>query len=192
MKLNDPIITEIEFDDRVYPIDLSFNKVLDVFDVINDDLLMDFEKASICLEILLGDVALSVSETIDLWVYIKKNFIDAPSKEEQLFDIDGNPMPSPKKSTESKKLIDFVKDAEFIFASFLQAYGINLLKSQNKLTWAEFRALLNALPEDTIMQRIIEIRDWTPQPGESTKYREQMRKAQQKYRLDEGEEEEDG
>ena len=64
-----------------------------------------------------------------------------------------------------KKLIDFEQDAEYIYASFLQAYGINLLEVQNKLTWTEFKALLNALPDNTIMQQIIEIRAWKPEHG---------------------------
>ena len=37
MKLNDPLVESFEFRGEIYPIDLSFNKVLDVFDVIDDD-----------------------------------------------------------------------------------------------------------------------------------------------------------
>lgn len=31
MKLNDPLVESFEFRGEIYPIDLSFNKVLDVF-----------------------------------------------------------------------------------------------------------------------------------------------------------------
>ena len=78
------------------------------------------------------------------------------------------------------ELIDFEQDAEYIYASFLQAYGINLLKSQNRLTWTEFKALLNALPDNTIMQQIIEIRAWKPEYGGD---KNKMRKLQAKYSL---------
>ena len=56
------------------------------------------------------------------------------------------------------------------------------------MQWEEFQALLEALPDDTIMQRIIQIRLWKPTKGESSQYKEQMCKAQNRYRLVGGEE----
>ena len=123
MKLNDALITNFSIDDKEYDIDLSFNKVLDVFEILKEEEMTYLEQA---------------------------------------------------------QLIDFEQDAEYIYASFLQAYGINLLKVQNKLTWTEFKALLNALPDNTIMQQIIEIRAWKPEYGGD---KNKMRKLQAKYSL---------
>ncbi|MHB9762133.1 Gp15 family bacteriophage protein, partial [Streptococcus suis] len=58
--------------------------------------------------------------------------------------------------------------------------------------WQEFKALLNSLPDNTVMQQIVQIRAWKPSSGESSDYRQKMRQLQAKYRLDDGEEEEDG
>ncbi|HEX0027998.1 bacteriophage Gp15 family protein [Streptococcus pyogenes] len=192
MKLNDPLVESFEFRGEIYPIDLSFNKVLDVFDVIDDDFLNEAEKCFLCLDILLDRTDLPFTYAVDLWVYIKTNFIDAENPEKPQLDIKGNPMPVVKEKEDNKKVIDLSLDAEFIYASFRQAYQINLLKEQNRLSWIEFKALLNALPDDTVMQRIIAIRQWEDDGEGSKKYRDNMRKLKAKYSLDEGEEEDDG
>ncbi|AAK33653.1 TPA: bacteriophage Gp15 family protein [Streptococcus pyogenes] len=192
MKLNDPLVESFEFRGEIYPIDLSFNKVLDVFDVIDDDFLNEAEKCFLCLDILLDRTDLPFTYAVDLWVYIKTNFIDAERPEKPQLDIKGNPMPVVKEKEDNKKVIDLSLDAEFIYASFRQAYQINLLKEQNRLSWIEFKALLNALPDDTVMQRIIAIRQWEDDGEGSKKYRDNMRKLKAKYSLDEREEEDDG
>ena len=44
-------------------------------------------------------------------------------------------------------------DADYIYAAFLQAYGVDLAK--DTLHWWQFRALFQALPEDTQFMKII-------------------------------------
>lgn len=48
---------------------------------------------------------------------------------------------------------DYRRDAPYIVAAFQQAYGIDL--TTEKLHWFRFRALFAALPEDTLMAKII-------------------------------------
>lgn len=181
MKLNDPLVESFEFRGEIYSINLSFNKVLDVFDVIDDDFLNEAEKCFLCLDILLDRTDLPFSYAVDLWIHIKKNYIDTKKPEKPQLDIKGNPMPVVKEKEDNKKVIDLSLDAEFIYASFRQAYQINLLKEQNRLSWIEFKALLNALPDDTVMQRIIAIRQWEDDGEGSKKYRDNMRKLKAKY-----------
>ncbi|MGT2914618.1 bacteriophage Gp15 family protein [Streptococcus dysgalactiae] len=192
MKLNDPLVKSFEFRGETYSINLSFNKVLDVFDVIDDDFLNETEKCFLCLDILLDRTDLPFTYAVDLWIHIKKKYIDMKKPEKPQLDIKGNPMPVVKEKDDNEKVIDFRLDAEFIYASFMQAYKINLLKEQNKLSWIEFKALLNALPDDTIMQRIIAIRQWKDDGKGDKDYRDNMRKLKAKYSLDDGEEEDDG
>ncbi|MBF0788161.1 MULTISPECIES: Gp15 family bacteriophage protein [unclassified Streptococcus] len=191
MKLNDPLETEFEFEGHTYSLNLAFNRVLDVFDCIRDDVLSDIEKAIVCVEIITGESVVEFPLVVDLWIYIKENFIDLADDEPEQLDLHGNPMPKAQKSDDLVRLVDFEKDAEYIYASFLQAYGISLLQEQDRLSWIEFGALLNALPDNTIMQRIIEIRSWKPKKGESPEYRQDMRKLKAKYSLEEYREEED-
>lgn len=190
MRLNDPLYDSFEFDGVVYPLDLSFNKVLDTFDCLRDDVLSDLDKAQSCVGIVTGNFDIEFPLVVDLWVHIRKNFIDSQEDDGIQYDIKGNPMPKVENNETTPRLIDLEKDAEYIYASFQQAYGISLLKVQNQLSWPEFKALLNALPDSTIMQQIAQIRAWKPGSGESQEYRQKMRKLQTKYRLeDEGEEE---
>lgn len=192
MRLNDPLYDSFEFDGVVYPLDLSFNKVLDVFDCLRDDVLSDFDKAQTCVGIVTGNFDIEFPLVVDLWIHIREQFIDSKEDDEIQYDLRGNPMPKAKSNENSPRLIDLEKDAEYIYASFQQAYGINLLKAQNKLLWQEFKALLNSLPDNTIMQQIMQIRAWKPRSGESSEYKQEMRRLKAKYRLEEGEEEEDG
>lgn len=190
MRLNDPLITSFTYEGKEYDINLAFDNVLDVFDFLGDKTLRDHEKTEICLSLLLGDQFYEKSNTIDLWNHIYDSFIHIESKQPIEYDRKGNPMPV--KEEDTKDFIDLDKDAEYIFASFQQAYQIDLYESQGNMHWLKFKALLNGLPSDTIMQRIIQIRLWEPLEGDSAKYKESMRKLQRIYALDdEGPEEVD-
>lgn len=187
MKLNDALVTNFSIADKEYDIDLSFNKVLDVFEILKEEEMTYLEQAQLIVHLLTGQELYNIKEVVDCWIYIKEHFLEI-EKETVQYDLLGNPMPTAKNEEEQEKLIDFEQDAEYIYASFLQAYGINLLKVQNKLTWTEFKALLNALPDNTIMQQIIEIRAWKPEYGGD---KNKMRKLQAKYSYSLGKEGED-
>lgn len=181
MRLNDPLVTEFEFAGESYPVDLSFDNVLDVFDVMADESLRDYERAQICLSLLLDETC-SRELVIPLWNHLYETFIHTKEKQTLELDRKGNPLPVQK---ENKQVIDFEKDTDYIFASFQQAYNINLYQEQGKLHWYEFKALLNGLPSDTMMQRIIQIRLWEPSPGDSLDTKQAMRELQKTYALDE-------
>ena len=184
MRLNDPLDTSFVYEGREYRIDLAFDNVLDVFDVLSDDTLRDYEKAEISLELLLGEQ--DYTPTVELWNHIYKEYIEIERKQAIEYDLKGNPMPVRDEGGEN--ILDIEQDAEYIYASFRQAYGMNLYEQQGKLHWHEFKALLNGLPSDTIMQRIIQIRMWKPSKHESGEYKENMRKLQKIYALDDNEE----
>lgn len=177
MRLNDPLVTEIRVNDATYPIDLSFDTVLDVFDYLEDPELLTLEKMELALSVLLGNWA--VEDTLLIWEEIFTSYLLLGNSEETELDLEGNPLPAQK----GKKLVDIEQDAEYIYASFLQTYNINLFQQQGKMSWMEFRALLNALPEDTIMQEIISIRQWEPDKNDSKEQKAKMKKLQKKFKL---------
>lgn len=187
MRLNDRLVTEIDFQGKVYPLDLAFDNVLDVFDIINSDEMNEYEKLDLILEFLVGREdqkeyadfnELDFENQLELYQTIMDTHIS--NTEEQFIELDvlGNPMPK----IDEEKIIDLEADAKFIYASFLMI-GINLFEEQGKMQWVEFQAILQALPDDCIMSKIIQIRQWEPKKGESTDYREEMRRLQDKYRL---------
>lgn len=183
MKLNDLLVTDFEFDGVVYPIDLSFDVVLDVYDVLADETLFTNEKIIIALELLLGEKDWKKTDVIQLWKYVYTNFIDLGEAQKPRYDFAGNILP-PKAN---EQFIDIVRDGDFIFSSFLQAYNINLLRMQGQLSWIEFHALLQSLPEDTILQKIVTIRRWKPSKHETREYKQQMKELQKRYSLNDKE-----
>lgn len=189
MRLNDPLYTDFEINDKIIELDLSFDNILDVLEVLNEQSFGMYEKLDMSCELLIANdepIELTIEEKTDLYMHVKNTYIEPDEDHFIERDILGNPMPE-----QSNKTIDFEKDAKFIFASFF-TIGINLFEQQGKLTWMEFQALMSALPEDSIMSRIISIRTWEPQAGESQEYRDKMKKLQKKYSLISGEEEDDG
>lgn len=68
----------------------------------------------------------------------------------------------PEIPRESKKggpeLIDYDIDADYIYAAFMQSYGIDLVEAD--LHWHKFLALVMALPEDTMMAKIMGYRGY--------------------------------
>ena len=181
MRLNDPLTTEIEFEGITYPLDLAFDNVLDVLDAISDKSLMAWEKVDLALNLLVGESNLNFAKQMELWELILNRHIQIGSQEKVVYDLEGNPMPTPK-SSDDKKSMDLVRDAKYIYASFRQS-GINLFEEQGKMHWEEFQAILESLPDDTILPKIVQIRNWSPSKGESEKEKERMRELQAKYSL---------
>ncbi|HGF7575568.1 TPA: Gp15 family bacteriophage protein [Enterococcus faecium] len=187
MRLNDPLVTSIEFDGIELPIDLTFDNVLDVFDILEDSDLFPEEKVNMCLELLISDFEKNFQGPSEqqflLFNHILENYISVGDSDGFETDRLGNPMPN---AVKEKKTISLVHDAKYIYASFRQI-GINLFEEQGRMMWEEFQALLESLPDDTILARIIQIRTWEPSKGESSKEKERMRKLQQKYALPDSE-----
>ena len=63
-----------------------------------------------------------------------------------------------KRSRQTAKAIDLVLDGDYITAAFQQAYGIDL--TQGDMHWHRFKALLNGLPESTVLSRIMGYRTY--------------------------------
>lgn len=192
MRLNDRLLNAYEYKGIEYPIDLTFDNVLDMFDVLADEELDDYDKAKINLMYLFDGehldperATVAPEDAVEIWNDIFENYVSVTDKEVADYDLQGNPMPK----KEMKKLINIEKDAEFIFSSFQQAYRINLFEEQGRMHWHEFQALLNGLPENTIFKRIIQIRAWEPSKNESKEYRKSMSELQEIYSLEEDQEE---
>lgn len=61
-----------------------------------------------------------------------------------------------KSESKNEKLVDYAIDADAIYSSFAQVYGIRL--GQTQMHWYEFRALFANLPEESPIGKLIHIR----------------------------------
>ncbi len=183
MRLNDPLPWSFEYGGKEYPLDLAFDNVLDVHDVMESRALLDHEKVQVALRLLVdGEV---IGDLIGMWNHIYKEYITSQTRTPVQYDIAGNLMPTMDEDEDDDREphFDFSQDAGLIYASFLDAYDIDLFEQQGKMHWWVFQALLEGLPQKTILQRVIQIRLWKPEKGDSAKYRASMKKAQSHYRL---------
>lgn len=181
--------------DKVYSLNLAYNVVLKVLELMRDKGIDDLSKLSTSLFLLLGEdvsKSLSIDEMDAICEELFERFIMFGNEDEQVVrDIKGNIIPKEiieKSKTQSEEeddqpLYDITKDGEYIYAGFLQAYGIDLYEVQGKLHWHKFNALLVSLPSDTKFMEVLRIRAWKPSKGDSSEYKKQMRKQQEIYRL---------
>lgn len=181
----------LENDDKViidgleYRLDMSFDNILRLFDLLEDRTIDNVTKIEIGLRMLIDDTLdnYDIYQKAEIFTEIFKQSIGVDNKKRQLVDLDGNPMPDI--SEDDKKAFDLAQDAEYIYASFMHTYRIDLFEMQGKLHWKKFKALLNGLSEDSIFSRVVGIRTAELPTGKGmAKERERLRKLKRQYALD--------
>lgn len=187
---------EIEFNGNTYSINASFDNILSIIDLMNEKSINDAQKLNIGLKMLFGKetilVKLPVEEQLNIFNIVFENYITRETKTKQIkYDRQGNELPEFKEDRERNYSLKY--DADFIYASFMQAYNIDLIEQQGKLHWFKFRALLSGLPEDTKFRQVISIRMWKKNSQSKNAEEEQMKKLKKIYALpDEEREVDDG
>lgn len=89
---------------------------------------------------------------------------------------------TPRDSAKTERAIDLVLDGDYIVAAFQQAYGIDLTSCD--MHWHRFKALLNGLPADTMMSKIVGYRTYE-KPRKATEDQRdiEMRRLRDKWAL---------
>lgn len=183
-KLTDTLV----IDDEEFPLDLSFDNVLRLFEMWRDEDVPEFVKPHFGIRILTGETLedFTVEEMSEVFNEVFEEHISLSTVEDNHveYDLAGNPMKTTASNGKQEQApYDIRFDGDYIYASFLQAYGIDLFDVQGKLHWKKFNALLSGLPEGTKFMEVIKIRKWKPQKGDSAEYKEEMRRLQKDYAL---------
>lgn len=183
-KLTDKLV----IDDEEFPLNLSFDNVLRLFEMWRDEDVPEFVKPHFGIRILTGETLedFTVEEMSEVFNEVFEEHISLSTVEDNHveYDLAGNPMKTVASDKGQEKApYDIRFDGDYIYASFLQAYGIDLFDVQGKLHWKKFNALLSGLPEGTKFMEVIKIRKWKPQKGDSAEYKEEMRRLQKDYAL---------
>ncbi|MGC4019212.1 MAG: Gp15 family bacteriophage protein [Muricomes sp.] len=176
-------IDRISMDGYEYAVCASFDKILRVFDLLDDEDIPDDIKADTAINILvLGDISvLSISMKSQLLEQIL-NYYSGSNEAEQEVDIQGNPLPK----REIKETYRINHDGDLIYAAFMQAYGMDLFEQQGKLHFKKFSALLKGLPDNTQFSTVCGIRAYK-KPNKNDTYEKRMLKMQEVFRLPEKE-----
>lgn len=199
-KLTDKLV----IDDKEYALDLSFDNVLKMFEMMRDDDIPEYIKPHFAIRMLISkslagntreEKAESFNNDFENYSIEEMSKVFKSVFEEHIslsdvkdnhveYDLAGNPMKTTASDdTKQRAPYDIRYDGDYIYSSFLQAYGIDLFDVQGKLHWRKFNALLSGLPEGTKLMEVIKIRKWKPQKGDSSEYKEEMRRLQKDYAL---------
>lgn len=148
----------IEVGGICYTLNLSFDRVLSAFELLSSDELEGIDSFDVIFDwFVIAPKVKNLSARVDV---VNEIF-------DKLINFDKNT------SDTEAETISFEQDAPFIYAAFRQAYGIDLFQEQGKLQWWEFVALLGALPSDTRLSNIIDIRI-RPVPAPNGRNQEQI------------------
>lgn len=172
-----------EFQGNILYLDMSFDNILRLFELFTDDNIPSFEKVLIALEMLIYEYEiieeLEFREQFEIYNFILKEFLHIDIDKKETGESEESAAPS-------KKTMDFVKDAELIYASFLSEYQIDLFQEQDKLHWDKFSALLSNLGDNTAFKQIVSYRTMkVPSAKEaSEEYRNHVQKMKRIYSLE--------
>lgn len=183
--LTDILPDTVEINGFEHRIDLSFDNVLSVIDLLNEVGIDDIEQITTGLYMLLGvHLEYPLQEQADIFVMLFDNFINNEQADDDVeYDIEGNPMPIVQEEN-NQDSYDIKQDAQYIYSSFLQCYNMDLFEQQGKLHWWKFKALLSGLSEDTKFKKVLEIRQMELPTGKGTsKQREAIKKIKRAYAL---------
>src|SRR5690606_15273779 len=187
MNLAYPLDDTVEIDGNKYVLNMAFDNILRLFELLKDKELDDVTKIETGLLRRKDDKldGYNIEEKAEIF---RQLFVHAGGKQKKkrMVDLDGNPMP--EISEEDEKVFDFVQDAEYIYASFMHTYGIDLFEQQGKIHWKKIKALLNGLSEDSILSRVVGLPTAELPTGKGMqKERERLRKLKQKFALEDEE-----
>lgn len=199
-KLTDKLV----IDDKEYALDLSFDNILKMFEMMRDEDIPEYIKPHFAIRMLISkslagntreEKAESFNNDFENYSIEEMSKVFKSVFEEHIslsdvkdnhveYDLAGNPMKTTASDdTKQRAPYDIRYDGDYIYSSFLQAYGIDLFDVQGELHWRKFNALLSGLPEGTKLMEVIKIRKWKPQKGDSSEYKEEMRRLQKDYAL---------
>lgn len=132
-----------------FVINPAFDIVLEIQNLYREEGLTDYEKIDQALRMLVKNKwnlkLLSPKEKMDLMNEISARFISLKRRPQ----VRKNPQP----------VLDFEEDGDYIYASFMQDYRIDLIEEQGRLPWKKFLYLFNGLSQETKIKQVMRIRD---------------------------------
>lgn len=163
-------IQEYKWNGLVIDVNLAFDNVLTLLELLQDEDFKPHERLSIGFELFTDEEVaeeFDLATRVDFMMQMMRDLLDLDLQKEP----DGNQMPS----------FDFIEDAGRIHSSFLYDYNIDLYDKHGRLSWADFLQLLKNLSEDTQLQKAISYRTMkvprrTEYNKEDVKHIEDMKK----------------
>lgn len=161
-----------EIDGELYRINTDYIYALQCFKIIDDNSISDVERAIAVVSVLFGQE----NEKGDI-INIPKN-INVALEKATIFLSCGK---ESKNITDVKKDMDFDYDKEFIYASFMSDYNIDL--ENTNMHFGKFCNLISGLTEDTILNRVRDLRNTNLSDYTDPKTRSRIQEAMERVAL---------
>lgn len=192
LDLSRKLTDELVIGDKVYSLNMSFSNIIRLFEMWGDEEVPEYVKPFFALKMLTGESfgSYSAEDAMDIFQQVFEEHIQLKSPKDVSveYDLAGNVMEKePSVQRNEAPVYDISLDGDYIYASFMQAYGIDLIDAQNSLHWKKFNALLSGLPEGTKFVEVIKIRKYKPRKGDSQAYIDEMMKLKKEYALPDSE-----
>ena len=196
LDLSRKLTDELVIGDKVYSLNMSFDNIIRLFEMWCDEEIPEQVKPFFALKMLTGEGfgSFSIEDAMDIFQQVFEEHIQLKSLKDVSveYDLAGNVMKKePSAQSKEPPVYDISLDGDYIYASFMQAYGIDLLEERGNLHWKKFNALLSGLPEGTKIVEVIKIRKYKPRKGDSQAYIDEMMKLKKEYALPDYEEYDD-
>lgn len=166
----------IEIDNEQYKINTDFRVALACFEALDDEEINDVARIWAIIALLLGkekdgdiEIPQFNDEELGKVAELLIKYLSCGNTDE---NTNGN-----------KKDMDFVQDKEYIYASFLTDYKIDL--ENTEMHWWKFCTLIKGLTDKCILNRIRDIRNTDLTEYKDTKTREKLLKAMESVKLKE-------
>lgn len=184
-------IESIDVEDRHYKLNMSFDNIIRIDEIQQNKSLADVQQLLMGARLLFVNYdEISNKQTlIEDFIHIYSEYVMKKEEEYVEYDLLGNPMPVIKEEEEDDEFNDngvsteycFIRDADYIYSSFMMDYKINLHKEIGKMHWHVFLSLLNGLSDDTKFKKVLNIRQ-QPYPKDNAS-RNELEKAKKQVAL---------
>lgn len=143
-----------------YQVDLSFDKVINFYRKCEPDTMNTNRLLTAFFELCPQAVGQITKEEAADGLFLLSEYISyTPYGYSGSTDITGETIES---NDEDTKFYDYEQDAMAIYASFKIYAGIDLYDEIGRLHWIKFKAIFDALPDESQIKRIIKIRQYEP------------------------------
>jgi hypothetical protein len=162
----------VEINNKKYKINTDFRVAIKCNEVAQDDTIGDFERSLAIIYLLYGDEGLNHNEDYEKLILLAKKYLSCGK------EITDN--------SKEKPDMDYVEDMDYIEASFMSDYHIDLCNTQ--MHWWKFYNLMNGLSNSElgnccVLNRIRNLRNLDEKEIKDSKERQKIIKAKKQVEL---------
>ena len=164
MYLNNPEYAKVG--DKKYKINTDFRVAVKCNEIALDVSIGDYERALAIIYVLFGEEGLDYPENYTKLLEIAQKYLSCGKKLE---------------NSNEKPDMDFTQDMDFIEASFMSDYGIDL--EITEMNWWKFCSLISGLTEKCILNKVRDIRNTDLSEYKDAKTRNKIMRAMKNVAL---------